>query len=280
MLIITLPEPKKLDPSPKELPPLSKKWSISEQEIATTDQHKDLDSPTTPLFVTGTGKEGQERSEEALPSLQRQKTTENALDFNQFEHEKTKMSTINEVSSRKMSKSLKNFNTSSKEPEPRDNIISSMAINGLEGGFSSEIHPNDGQKGSSFTISQPNLMINISNMKVVSSQQGITSSRLSRGGGPVQSTQNGDDQKKKKDKISIIEDMKLEVYENELHIINNLNEEVIPLDSLKVSTIHDISKNIQDKFQMDTLDQDEQFLLESKLGNLHLLKEVPSDSRK
>lgn len=84
--------------------------------------------------------------------------------------------------------------------------------------------------------------------------------------GPVYS----DDQKKKKEKLSIIEDMKLEFHGDELHIINNLNEDIdIPLDSLKVSTIHDISKNIQDKLHLDVLDHDELLLLESKLGKIY-----------
>lgn len=80
-----------------------------------------------------------------------------------------------------------------------------------------------------------------------------------------------EEQKKKKDKLSIIEDIKLEFHGDELHIINNLNEDIdIPLDSLKVSTIHDISKNIQDKLNLDPLDHEELLLLESKLGRLAL----------
>jgi len=90
-----------------------------------------------------------------------------------------------------------------------------------------------------------------------------------------------EEQKKKKEKLSIIEDMKLEFHGDELHIINNLNEDIdIPLDSLKVSTIHDISKNIQDKLQLDTLDHEELFLLESKLGSALRFKELAAGNSK
>lgn len=272
LLIITLPEPKKIDSLPKEPNTLSKRWSTSDQDCVTIEHQRESDSPTTPLFNKGFCKEDHDKSEDGHPTLQRQYTGDHAADILRMEAEKNSKIGVNtEISSRKLSKSLKNFNPTSKEHEIDDNNLSNTQYPGQEVKFPGENNQNDAPQ---MNTSHPNLLINIAAVRVMNSQPGISSARLSRGGGQVQSSHNIEDQKKKKDKISIIEDMKLEVYENELHIINNLNEEIIPLDSLKVSTIHDISKNIQDKFHMDTLDQDEQFLLESKLGKIPLYKAV------
>jgi hypothetical protein len=269
LVIITLPEPKKVDQIPKEVQLLPKKWSTSEQEYTNTDLLKDSNSPITPIFVKGSYKEEHYNGLDNLPKLQRQGISDKARNREEEDLEiNEKMDSNAEIPSRKLSKSLRNF-----APNMKDQEVSDHNFPNAPAGLQDMRHQGDlAQHEANFSCTQNwnqgNLLINVASMKVVQSQPGISSSRRSRGGGQGHSTHQLEDQKKKKDRMSIIEDMKLEVYGDELHIINNLNEEIdIPLDSLKVSTIHDISKNIQDKLQLDTLDQDEQFLLESKLGS-------------
>lgn len=76
------------------------------------------------------------------------------------------------------------------------------------------------------------------------------------------------DVKKKNERNFVIDDLQIEFRGDELHLYNDKDEiDHVPIDSLKVSTIQDISKNIMDRLPIDTLDHDDQFLLESKLGS-------------
>lgn len=75
--------------------------------------------------------------------------------------------------------------------------------------------------------------------------------------------------RKKNERNFVIDDLQIEFRGDELHLYNDKDEiDHVPIDSLKVSTIQDISKNILDRLPIDTLDHDDQFLLESKLGKV------------
>lgn len=275
LLIVTLPEPKRIDPVPRELPPLCKRLSTSDQDFATTDHQRESESPITPGFAKSFCKEEADGSPDGPPKLHRQKTIDRSGERDHVDPDKVlKGEASHDGPSRKLSRSLRNFGVVTKEGDQKDpgaQPVQPVVSDSRPAGETpvSEVH-----QGTFTNIAANNLVVNVTSVKMINSHSMVPSSRMSRAGGQGHSTNNIEEQRKKKDKMTMIEDMKLEVYENELHIINNSNEEVIPLESLKVSTIHDISKNIQDKFHMDTLDQDEQFLLESKLGNFSLTEEA------
>lgn len=86
---------------------------------------------------------------------------------------------------------------------------------------------------------------------------------------------------KKRDNLSKIEDVKVEIRGDELLIFNTREElDNVPIDSLKASTIHDLSKNIIDKLNLDTIDHDEQLLLGSKLSSALRFVEVATKDQK
>ena len=81
-------------------------------------------------------------------------------------------------------------------------------------------------------------------------------------------------QKKKEQKgNSIIGDIKIEFRGDELCIFNDKEDiENFPIDSLKVSTIYDISRSVIDKLNLETADNDDILILESKLENAMQMK--------
>jgi len=85
--------------------------------------------------------------------------------------------------------------------------------------------------------------------------------------------------KEPRHRSSAVDGIKIEFRRDVLLIFtDSQNLDSVPIDQLKVSNIHDISKNVLDKLNLDTIDHQDYLFLESKLESALQFKRIAANS--